>query len=108
MLSIISLTINGFLLIRYILWLIIYFGVSLLYRYALNANQQKMFEERTISKGISSIILFQTFVMHCKEYAPMIPLNFILAFYVAQVVTRWWSQWNVSLYIMFSQLDYTY
>ena len=33
--------------------------------------------------------------MYCKEYAPKIPLNFILAFYVAQVVTRWWSQWNV-------------
>ena len=108
MLSIISLTINGFLLIRYILWLIIYFGVSLLYRYALNANQQKMFEERTISKAISSIILFQTFVMHCKEYAPMIPLNFILAFYVAQVVTRWWSQWNVGLHIFSRTIDYTY
>ena len=26
----------------------------------------------------------------------MIPLNLILAFYVAQVVSRWWAQWNVS------------
>ena len=34
----------------------------------------------------------------CKKYSDLIPINFILAFFVAQVVNRWWSQWNVSIF----------
>ena len=65
---------------RYIAWLLIYFSISLVYRMALSVEQRVKFEE---------LALF------CVKYSDLIPLNFILAFYVAQVVTRWWSQWNV-------------
>ena len=40
--------------------------------------------------------VFQEVCVYCHKYSAMIPLNFILAFYVAQVVSRWWAQWSVS------------
>ena len=40
-------------------------------------------------------VKFEELALFCVKYSDLIPLNFILAFYVAQVVTRWWSQWNV-------------
>ena len=42
-------------------------------------------------------ILFKAISDFCFTWIKLIPLNFILAFYVAQVVTRWWAQWNVRL-----------
>ena len=30
----------------------------------------------------------------CEDYSSLIPLTFVLAFYVSHVVSRWWAQWN--------------
>ncbi len=30
----------------------------------------------------------------CEQHSSLIPLTFVLAFYVSHVVSRWWAQWN--------------
>lgn len=32
--------------------------------------------------------------MFCEQHSNLIPLTFVLAFYVSVVVSRWWDQWN--------------
>lgn len=32
--------------------------------------------------------------MFCEHHSSLIPLTFVLAFYVSHVVSRWWAQWN--------------
>ena len=54
--------------------------LSLIYRVLLSSEQR---------------VKFEALALFCVKYSDLIPLNFILAFYVAQVVTRWWEQWNV-------------
>ena len=85
---------------RYLMWLTLFFSLSLTYRYALNSVQKGQFEVQNLIKIINNhkntMHCFQTFSLFCENYSKLIPLNFILAFYVAQVVSRWWSQWNVS------------
>ena len=83
---------------RYFIWLTIYMILSILYRFAFNDSQRSGFE--VVLKELcrlknSDIPYLQAFANFCITWSKLIPLNFILAFYVAQVVTRWWSQWNV-------------
>ena len=33
--------------------------------------------------------------MFCEQHSNLIPLTFVLAFYVSSVVSRWWDQWNL-------------
>ncbi|XP_023326824.1 bestrophin-4 isoform X4 [Eurytemora carolleeae] len=37
---------------------------------------------------------FEVFCVYCSKGIQRIPLSFILGFYVSQVVSRWWDQWN--------------
>ncbi|CAH0560100.1 unnamed protein product [Brassicogethes aeneus] len=37
---------------------------------------------------------FTKAVKYCREYGSMIPLSFVLGFYVSLVMTRWWSQYS--------------
>ena len=37
--------------------------------------------------------IFEDVVKYCKEYSNLIPLSFVLGFYVSVVMTRWWSQY---------------
>ncbi|XP_063979651.1 bestrophin-4-like [Diachasmimorpha longicaudata] len=61
------------------LFLFIYYSLSALYRFGLDTEQKKTFE------GI---------VAYCKEYSDLIPLSFVLGFYVSIVMTRWWNQYT--------------
>ena len=36
--------------------------------------------------------IFEHIVLHCQTFTNLIPLSFVLGFYVAIVVTRWWNQ----------------
>lgn len=38
--------------------------------------------------------LFQDIVQYCKNYIDLIPLSFVLGFYVSIVMTRWWGQYT--------------
>ncbi|KAG5345489.1 BEST2 protein, partial [Acromyrmex charruanus] len=60
------------------LFLSIYYSLSGIYRLLLNEEQKKIFE---------------SVVSYCNEYNELIPLSFVLGFYVSIVMTRWWNQY---------------
>lgn len=55
--------------------------IRLVYQYALPAEGQTTFEQLAL--------MF-------NHYTHYIPLTFLLGFYVASVVARWWQQFQVS------------
>ncbi|XP_026562234.1 bestrophin-1-like [Pseudonaja textilis] len=57
----------------------LYFGISLIYRLILNESQRLMFEK---------------LALYCNSYAELIPVSFVLGFYVTLVVSRWWGQYE--------------
>ncbi|XP_070575141.1 bestrophin-2-like [Ptychodera flava] len=61
-----------------VIFLITFYGLGLLYRLALNDEQRTVFEH---------------ICMYAKEGMSIIPLSFILGFYVALVVGRWWNMY---------------
>ncbi|KAG7198266.1 hypothetical protein KM043_005669 [Ampulex compressa] len=61
-------------------FLVIYYTLSGIYRLMLDEDQKKIFE---------------AVVAYCKEYSDLIPLSFVLGFYVSIVMTRWWNQYMV-------------
>uniref|UniRef100_A0A1B0DHW1 Bestrophin homolog n=1 Tax=Phlebotomus papatasi TaxID=29031 RepID=A0A1B0DHW1_PHLPP len=52
--------------------------LSIIYRLVLNEQQQ---------------IIFKSLVQYCAAYTNLIPLSFVLGFYVSIVMTRWWNQY---------------
>ncbi|XP_042308481.1 bestrophin-2 [Sceloporus undulatus] len=56
-----------------------YMGLSLTYRYVLDEDRKRVFER---------------VVIYCDNYANLIPVSFVLGFYVTLVVNRWWSQYT--------------
>lgn len=56
----------------------VYFAICFLYLYGLSSQRQKQ---------------FQTVVKYFKGYQDFIPLSFILGFFVAIVMKRWWDQY---------------
>ncbi|XP_043528624.1 bestrophin-4 isoform X2 [Frieseomelitta varia] len=63
-----------------LLFLSIYYTLSCIYRFILDDEQKKTFE---------------AIVAYCSEYSDLIPLSFVLGFYVSIVMTRWWNQYMV-------------
>eukprot|EP00049_Salpingoeca_infusionum_P008405 m.138050 g.138050 ORF g.138050 m.138050 type:complete len:450 (+) comp14006_c0_seq1:159-1508(+) len=59
-------------------WLLLYGVISAIYRYLPDEKQAD----------------FQAWCLYCKNFTSLIPLAFILGFYVSQVYTRWWGQWS--------------
>ncbi|XP_055706039.1 bestrophin-4 isoform X2 [Phlebotomus papatasi] len=55
-----------------------YYMLSIIYRLVLNEQQQ---------------IIFKSLVQYCAAYTNLIPLSFVLGFYVSIVMTRWWNQY---------------
>ncbi|CAG0921408.1 unnamed protein product [Notodromas monacha] len=73
-------------------FLLSYFGISAAYRFALDEPSKKYFEQ---------VVIYVS-----KSYTKLIPLSFVLGFYVSIIMTRWWNQvsgvpWpdTVSLYV---------
>ncbi|XP_034109379.2 bestrophin-4 [Drosophila albomicans] len=62
-----------------ILFLILYILLTLSYRYLMNESARKTFE------GI---------VVYCSVYSTLIPLSFVLGFFVTLVMGRWWAQYK--------------
>lgn len=61
-------------------YLIIYFTINIVYRYALVDEQKRTFEK-----------MRQYFGAHSES----IPMSFVLGFYVTLVVGRWWQQYKL-------------
>ncbi|XP_036416231.1 bestrophin-2 [Colossoma macropomum] len=58
---------------------IMYTGISITYRFFLLDEQKRYFEKLSI---------------YCNHYASLIPMSFVLGFYVTLIVNRWWSQYT--------------
>ncbi|XP_077575114.1 bestrophin-2a isoform X2 [Stigmatopora nigra] len=56
-----------------------YTAISITYRFFLPQNQKRYFEKLAI---------------YCNHYASLIPMSFVLGFYVTLVVNRWWNQYT--------------
>ncbi|NP_001080317.1 bestrophin 2 L homeolog isoform X1 [Xenopus laevis] len=63
---------------EFLAFLIMYLGLSIIYRFLLNDEQRLYFEKVAI---------------YCNNYANLIPVSFVLGFYVTLVVNRWWNQY---------------
>ncbi|XP_075160841.1 bestrophin-4-like [Haematobia irritans] len=61
-----------------LLFLLLYYGINLIYRYLLDTESQRTFE---------------SIVYYCASYSSLIPLSFVLGFYVNLVMNRWWEQY---------------
>ncbi|XP_065361117.1 bestrophin-4-like [Calliphora vicina] len=55
-----------------------YYAINVTYRFLLNEDQKQMFE---------------VFVKYCNSSSALIPLMFVLGFYVSIVIKRWWEQY---------------
>ncbi|XP_063152554.1 bestrophin-2 [Candoia aspera] len=64
---------------EFLVFSVSYLGLSLMYRYVLKEDQKRVFEK---------------VVIYCNNYANLIPISFVLGFYVTLVVNRWWSQYT--------------
>jgi predicted membrane chloride channel (bestrophin family) len=62
-----------------LLFLALFGAISALYRHALSVDQKKAFEQ---------------IVVYCDTFINLIPLSFVLGFYVAYVAGRWWQQYT--------------
>nr|XP_058918775.1 bestrophin-2 [Kogia breviceps] len=56
----------------------LYMALSAAYRFVLTEEQKRYFEK---------------LVLYCDQYASLIPVSFVLGFYVTLVVHRWWNQY---------------
>ncbi|KAJ8966578.1 hypothetical protein NQ317_016739 [Molorchus minor] len=61
-----------------LLFLAIYYGLNFMYRWVLDEHGK---------------LLFAQIVKYCYDYGNLIPLSFVLGFYVSIVMTRWWNQY---------------
>ncbi|KAJ3596537.1 hypothetical protein NHX12_002943 [Muraenolepis orangiensis] len=62
-----------------ILFTLLYYFFSTMYRFVLYEDQKRQFEKLS---------------MYCDRYAELIPVSFVLGFYVTLVVSRWWGQFE--------------
>ncbi|XP_058645851.1 bestrophin-2 isoform X2 [Onychostoma macrolepis] len=56
-----------------------YTAISITYRFFLVDDQKRYFEKLSI---------------YCNNYASLIPMSFVLGFYVTLIVNRWWNQYT--------------
>uniref|UniRef100_A0A8D3DAE3 Bestrophin homolog n=1 Tax=Scophthalmus maximus TaxID=52904 RepID=A0A8D3DAE3_SCOMX len=62
-----------------IIFTVLYYFFSIVYRFVLSDDQRRLFEKLSI---------------YCDRYAELIPVSFVLGFYVTLVVSRWWGQFE--------------
>ncbi|XP_018429229.1 PREDICTED: LOW QUALITY PROTEIN: bestrophin-4 [Nanorana parkeri] len=64
---------------EFLVFITLYTIVSLVYRLALNEEQKRMFEK---------------VANYCNKYTDLIPVAFVLGFYVNLIINRWWAQYT--------------
>lgn len=62
-----------------LVYLIFYYTIALVYRFALTGDSKKTFEN---------------LVLTCARFRDLIPVSFVLGFYVSLVVDRWWGTYK--------------
>lgn len=63
---------------EFLAFFLMYSALSITYRFFLSEDQKQCFEKVSI---------------YCNNYANLIPVSFVLGFYVTVVVNRWWNQY---------------
>ncbi|NP_036043.2 bestrophin-1 [Mus musculus] len=64
---------------EFLVFIFLYYSIRGLYRMVLSSDQQ---------------LLFEKLALYCDSYIQLIPISFVLGFYVTLVVSRWWSQYE--------------
>ncbi|XP_042318766.1 bestrophin-4 [Sceloporus undulatus] len=64
---------------EFLVFILLYAGLSAIYRHLLNDNQKRLFEK---------------VANYCNHSTDLIPLSFVLGFYVTLIVNRWWAQYT--------------
>ncbi|XP_068117522.1 bestrophin-4-like [Hyperolius riggenbachi] len=64
---------------EFLIFVTFYFIISVTYRFLLDGQQR---------------IYFEKLALYCNNYAELIPVSFVLGFYVTLVVSRWWAQYE--------------
>ncbi|KAI2667584.1 Bestrophin-4 [Labeo rohita] len=64
---------------EFLVFCLLYSFISILYRCVLTDQQQEVFER---------------LARHCNKFAKLIPMSFVLGFYVTQAFQRWWGQYT--------------
>ncbi|MEE6495270.1 hypothetical protein FKM82_001997 [Ascaphus truei] len=67
------------LYMEFIAFVSLYAMLSVTYRCLLKEEQKRLFEKVTL---------------HCNRYTDLIPITFVLGFYVTLIVNRWWAQYT--------------
>nr|XP_045607562.1 bestrophin-3-like isoform X1 [Procambarus clarkii]XP_045607572.1 bestrophin-3-like isoform X1 [Procambarus clarkii]XP_045607582.1 bestrophin-3-like isoform X1 [Procambarus clarkii]XP_045607591.1 bestrophin-3-like isoform X1 [Procambarus clarkii]XP_045607600.1 bestrophin-3-like isoform X1 [Procambarus clarkii]XP_045607610.1 bestrophin-3-like isoform X1 [Procambarus clarkii] len=62
-----------------LIYILLFYAISFLYRFGLNENDRLIFEKVSI---------------HCGHFRNLIPISFVLGFYVSLIVSRWWGMYN--------------
>ncbi|CAG0922466.1 unnamed protein product [Notodromas monacha] len=62
-----------------LVWLTLYYAISFWYRFGMASDEKRVFE---------------FLCRYCEKYSSLIPLSFVLGFYVNLVVNRWWQMWD--------------
>ncbi|EGW12934.1 Bestrophin-1 [Cricetulus griseus] len=64
---------------EFLIFMFLYYAIRGVYRMVLTDDQQMLFEK---------------LALYCDSYIQLIPISFVLGFYVTLVVTRWWNQYE--------------
>ncbi|XP_051048112.1 bestrophin-1 [Phodopus roborovskii] len=64
---------------EFLIFMFLYYAIRAVYRMVLSDEQQ---------------LLFEKLALYCDNYIQLIPISFVLGFYVTVVVTRWWNQYE--------------
>ncbi|NXA31459.1 BEST4 protein, partial [Eudromia elegans] len=64
---------------EFIVFVVLYMALSLVYRYLLSEEQKR---------------LYTKLAQYCNRSTDLIPISFVLGFYVTLIVNRWWAQYT--------------
>ncbi|OBS58756.1 hypothetical protein A6R68_10084 [Neotoma lepida] len=64
---------------EFLIFMFLYYAIRGVYRMILSNEQQ---------------LLFEKLALYCDNYIQLIPISFVLGFYVTLVVARWWNQFE--------------
>uniref|UniRef100_A0A915JXE7 Bestrophin homolog n=1 Tax=Romanomermis culicivorax TaxID=13658 RepID=A0A915JXE7_ROMCU len=59
-----------------VMYLTLYYFVCIIYQFALSEHARRKFEEWSL---------------FCQKYTDLVPLTFVLGFYVSMIIGRWWN-----------------
>uniref|UniRef100_A0A1I7U9J3 Bestrophin homolog n=2 Tax=Caenorhabditis tropicalis TaxID=1561998 RepID=A0A1I7U9J3_9PELO len=74
--------------VELLIYLFFFYAIRLFYRVGIDLIDETV-EGKLRIRG-----MFESFCRQCDSYTKLIPLTFLLGFYVSNVVSRWWRQFE--------------